>query len=107
VNFTARAGRIGSRPAACTGWSGILNTRDSSLPSSARALFGEGVVHWPRLLSVGLFPVIVALFFSLARTEEQPMLAQFGEPFRAYRHWVPMFIPRWGPMTRARQAFGY
>src|SRR3546814_18620196 len=34
------------------------------------ALFGEGVVHWPTLFSVGLFPIIVAVFFSLARNDE-------------------------------------
>ena len=59
-------------------------------------LFGEGIVHWPTLFSVVLFPVIVAVFFSLARSEERWMLDQFGDAFRAYRERVPMFVPRWG-----------
>src|SRR3546814_6266103 len=59
------------------------------------ALFGEGVVHWPTLFSVGLFPIIVAVFFSLARNEERRMLEQFGEEFGAYRQRVPMFVPQW------------
>jgi protein-S-isoprenylcysteine O-methyltransferase Ste14 len=63
-------------------------------------LFGEGVVHWPTLFSVGLFPVIVAVFYSLARSEERRMLDQFGEEFRAYQQRVPMFVPRWGQWRR-------
>lgn len=60
------------------------------------ALFGEGVVHWPTLFSVGLFPVIVLVYLSLSRSEERRMLEQFGEKFCAYQRRVPMFVPRWG-----------
>ena len=59
-------------------------------------LFGEGVVHWPTLFSVSLFPVIWVAYTWLARKEEARMLAQFGEEYRVYRNQVPMFIPRWG-----------
>ena len=58
------------------------------------ALFGEGVVHWPTLFSVGLFPVIVFAYFMLARKEERKVLAEFGEAYRVYQQKVPMFIPR-------------
>lgn len=64
------------------------------------ALFGEGVVHWPTLFSVGLFPVIVLIYTWLARREEQQMLAQFGDDYRAYQRRVPMFIPRWDQWRR-------
>jgi methanethiol S-methyltransferase len=60
------------------------------------ALFGEGVVHWPTIFSVGLFPIIVLAYALLARKEEQHMLAQFGEEYRAYQRRVPMFLPRRG-----------
>jgi len=59
-------------------------------------LFGEGVVHWPTLFSVGLFPVIVLVYVLLARSEEKKVLQQFGEEYRAYQRRVPMFIPRPG-----------
>ena len=59
-------------------------------------LFGEGVVHWPTLFSVGLFPVIVLVYTLLARSEEKRMLEQFGDEYRAYRRQVPMFFPRAG-----------
>jgi len=60
------------------------------------ALFGEGVVHWPTILSLGLFPAIALAYGLLARTEEKRMIEHFGDAYRAYRAQVPMFIPRWG-----------
>ena len=60
------------------------------------ALFGEGIVHWPTLFSVGLFPFIVLAFTWLARKEERVMLDQFGETYQSYRQQVPMFLPRRG-----------
>lgn len=59
-------------------------------------LFGEGVVHWPTLFSVALFPVIVLVYWRLARSEEERVLEEFGDEYRAYRRRVPMFIPRFG-----------
>lgn len=65
-------------------------------------LFGEGVVHWPTLFSLALFPVIVLVYGLLARSEENRVLEQFGDACRAYRRRVPMFIPRigqWGEIV--------
>lgn len=59
-------------------------------------LFGEGVVHWPTVFSVALFPVIVLAYGLLARNEEKRVLEQFGDQYRAYMRRVPMFIPRLG-----------
>jgi len=61
-------------------------------------LFGEGIVHWPTLFSVGLFPLIVFAYVLLARKEERRMVEEFGEAYRVYQRRVPMFIPlrgRW------------
>lgn len=59
-------------------------------------LFGEGVVHWPTLFSVAIFPIIVLAYYLLARREEKKVLEQFGGEYRAYQAQVPMFIPRIG-----------
>ena len=56
-------------------------------------LFGEGVVHWPTLFSVGLFPIIVFAYYRLARKEEQKTIDKFGEAYLEYQRSVPMFIP--------------
>jgi len=64
------------------------------------APFGEGVVHWPTFFSVGLFPVIVIVYYLLARREERAVLAKFGDEYRAYMNQVPMFIPHRGQWRR-------
>lgn len=63
-------------------------------------LFGEGVVHWPTVFSVVLFPLIILVYTLLAYREERRMLEQFGDEYRVYRERVPMFFP--GP-SRWRQ----
>ena len=60
------------------------------------ALFGEGIVHWPTIFSVALFPIIVLVYVLLARSEERKVVEEFGDEYLAYRRRVPMFIPRWG-----------
>jgi len=60
------------------------------------ALFGEGIVHWPTIFSVSLFPLIVFAYYLLARKEERQMVEKFGDVYRAYQLRVPMFVPRWG-----------
>jgi protein-S-isoprenylcysteine O-methyltransferase Ste14 len=57
-------------------------------------VFGEGIVHWPTIVSVAAFPVIVIAYTVLARKEERQMVEQFGEAYRAYQQRVPMFVPR-------------
>lgn len=59
------------------------------------ALFGQ-LIHWPTIITVALFPVIVGVYVQLARKEERQMIEQFGERYEAYRQRVPMFFPRWG-----------
>jgi len=59
-------------------------------------IFGEGIVHWPTLFSIVLFPIIILIYVLLARSEERKMLHEFGDEYRAYRLRVPAFIPRWG-----------
>lgn len=59
-------------------------------------LFGEGIVHWPTIFSVGLFPVIVLAYSMLARSEEKRMIEQYGDEYITYRQQVPMFFPRTG-----------
>jgi len=64
------------------------------------ALFGEGVVHWPTIFSVALFPLIVLAYVLLARKEEQKTIEIFGEEYLIYKERVPMFIPSWGHWQR-------
>ena len=57
-------------------------------------IFGEGIVHWPTVVSVAAFPIIVAAYTLLARREERQVLQKFGDEYLQYQRRVPMFIPR-------------
>jgi protein-S-isoprenylcysteine O-methyltransferase Ste14 len=70
-------------------------------------LFGEGVVHWPTIFSVILFPIIVLVYTLLAYREERRVLEQFGEQYRIYQQRVPMFFPglhQWRQLIASSQA---
>lgn len=68
------------------------------------AFFGEGVVHWPTIFSVVLFPVIVVAYVLLARREEQKAIEEFGAEYLEYQRCVPMFFPRRGDWRRLSHA---
>lgn len=63
------------------------------------AVFGQ-IVHWPTIVTVALFPVIVLVYVRLARKEERELLERFGAAYRDYRERVPMFFPRRGEWSR-------
>lgn len=51
-------------------------------------------LEWMTFFTLLLWPVIVVLYYRLARTEEKYSEDQFGEEYRKYKRSVPMFIPR-------------
>ena len=59
------------------------------------AVFGQ-LIHWPTILTLALFPIIVWVYIALARKEEARMINQFGDQYRSYQERVPMFLPRRG-----------
>ncbi|MGH7256723.1 MAG: methyltransferase family protein [Nitrospirales bacterium] len=70
------------------------------------AVFGQ-LIHWPTILTVALFPVIVWVYIGLARREESGMSNQFGDEYRSYQARVPMFLPRLGGWRKLlREAAG-
>ncbi len=58
------------------------------------AVFGQ-IIHWPTVMTVLLFPLIIYAYVRLARREEARLIAQFGDAYLAYRQHLPMFLPRW------------
>jgi protein-S-isoprenylcysteine O-methyltransferase Ste14 len=51
-------------------------------------------LEWTTFFTVLLWPVIIVLYYRLARSEEKYSEEQFGEEYREYKRKVPMFIPR-------------
>lgn len=51
------------------------------------------LVQWPTLITVATWPVLLVVYYRLARREEREMEARFGDGYRRYRARVPMFVP--------------
>ncbi len=88
VYLTSRGGVI-----AVDGLYGVV--RHPQYSGIMLAVFGQ-IVHWPTIVTLALFPVIVLAYVRLARKEEQDMIRRFGPAYEAYLQQVPMFFPRWG-----------
>lgn len=58
------------------------------------ALIGQ-LIHWPTILTLLIFPVIVVAYYHLARGEEKVLTQRFGSEYELYRKRVPMFFPRY------------
>lgn len=54
------------------------------------------LVQWPTLLTLAMFPVLVAMYVRLAKSEERDAIAEFGDAYRNYMKEVPGFFPRFG-----------
>ena len=52
------------------------------------------LVQWPTLLTLAMFPVLVAMYWRLSLTEERDAEAAFGERYQRYAETTPRFIPR-------------
>lgn len=60
------------------------------------------LVQWPTIITVATWPLLIAVYYRLARREEREAEARFGEAYRAYRARAPMFVPRLGPAPEPR-----
>jgi len=51
-------------------------------------------VMWLTIITLIMWPILVALYWHLAKKEDKDMEEQFGEEFLEYKRRVPGFIPR-------------
>jgi len=54
------------------------------------------LLQWPTLVTLIMFPILVAVYVRLAIAEEDDSAAQFGEVWRRYAQSTPRFIPHRG-----------
>ena len=62
------------------------------------------LLQWPTLLTLLMFPVLVAMYVRLANREEAEVLAAFGDAYRRYAAATPAWIPafwQWPSRKRA------
>lgn len=55
------------------------------------------LIQWPTIITVVMWPIMMFMYYRLARREEREMENNFGDEYIAYRQQVPMFFPRLSP----------
>jgi methanethiol S-methyltransferase len=61
------------------------------------------LLQWPTLLTLLMFPVLVAMYVRLAREEERRVRSEFGEAYDRYAVVTPALVPRLRPRPLASQ----
>ena len=54
------------------------------------------LLQWPTILTLAMFPLLVAMYVHLAHTEERDAWAEFGEAYDRYAAATPGWIPQLG-----------
>lgn len=52
------------------------------------------LLMWPTLLTLIMFPVLLYMYYRLAKREERDMESEFGQAYRQYANQTPRFVPR-------------
>jgi len=52
------------------------------------------LLQWPTIVTVTIFPILLYMYYRLAKTEEKEAFAEFGEEYSKYADNVPAFFPK-------------
>ncbi len=61
------------------------------------------LLQWPTILTLAMFPILVWMYWRLARNEERDALAEFGSRYSRYANDVPGFMPRFSRASRSHE----
>ncbi|MBK6631199.1 MAG: isoprenylcysteine carboxylmethyltransferase family protein [Betaproteobacteria bacterium] len=53
------------------------------------------LLQWPTLVTLVMFPILLLMYWRLAKREERDMEATFGGDYVRYRDRTPAFLPKW------------
>ncbi|NIR50984.1 isoprenylcysteine carboxylmethyltransferase family protein [candidate division KSB1 bacterium] len=56
------------------------------------------ILHWPSVITLSMWPILVAAYVWLARREEKFAVEEFGDTYRRYADNTPRFFPRVWPV---------
>jgi protein-S-isoprenylcysteine O-methyltransferase Ste14 len=51
------------------------------------------LIQWPTIATLASWPILIAVYYKLARKEEREMERRFGEHYVNYKKRVPGFFP--------------
>jgi protein-S-isoprenylcysteine O-methyltransferase Ste14 len=52
------------------------------------------LIQWPTIITAAMWPILMLMYYRLARREEKEIESRFGDQYVTYRQQVPMFWPR-------------
>jgi len=52
------------------------------------------LVQWPTLVTLVMFPILVTMYFLLAKREEREAEVEFGQAWRDFAAKAPRFVPQ-------------
>lgn len=52
------------------------------------------LIQWPTILTLLMWPVLMVVYYRLAKREERQCIEEFGEAYLEYMRRVPAFVPR-------------
>ncbi len=55
---------------------------------------GGLLLQWPNFFTLAIWPILIVMYWRLAKKEDEEVEKEFGEPFTKYKNSVPAFIPR-------------
>lgn len=53
------------------------------------------LLQWPTIITVIMFPILVVMYWRLAKHEEAESKKRFGKAWNDYAKEIPAFIPKW------------
>ena len=51
------------------------------------------LIQWPTIITAAMWPILMLMYYRLARREEKEIETKFEEKYTEYKQRVPMFIP--------------
>lgn len=59
------------------------------------------LVHWPTLITLLMWPILLIAYYGLAKKEEKEMETKFGKTYQEYRIKTSMFFPSFNIINRS------
>ncbi|MFZ3058138.1 MAG: isoprenylcysteine carboxylmethyltransferase family protein [Candidatus Methanoperedens sp.] len=56
------------------------------------------LIQWPTIITLAMWPVLVLMYYRLAKREEREATEAFGERYEEYKRNTPMFFPSIRPL---------
>jgi protein-S-isoprenylcysteine O-methyltransferase Ste14 len=51
------------------------------------------LIQWPTIVTLAMWPVLIIMYYRLAKREEKEASKVFGEKYEEYKRRTPMFLP--------------